>query len=133
MGSDDSNVQRTLGEFGASIRNLERGFDRFSVGFEKREEAASDYRSEIRKTLDAINNKVDPLVTNLDALRMQVQAHEVVIKNYETRRVELQGAQRLGQWLIHAAWVLTAGFALIWGDRIKFPIQKLMSLFAGKP
>lgn len=125
----EDGIQRTLGRLEQSVENINQSLDALAGDVKTGAADAAHSRGEIANTLNEINDKVDPLRTELDSLKMTVRAHEVVLASYATRESELRGAARLGRWLIHAFWLFCTALAVVFGDRLKFPLQKLLAVF----
>lgn len=116
----NNGIQRTLGR-------LEEAVDNISKALERSDEKSAEERRHMNETLDEISDKVDPLITRLDALELTVKAHEVTLASYAEREIEIRGAARLGYFLIHIFWMVGACIAFIFGDRLKEPFQKFFT------
>lgn len=125
----ETSVERLLGKLEEGIAGLKEDVHELDRKAEASEEKASTYRGEMRKTLNEVNDKIDPIKNDVDLLKLQVQAHEVVIKSFAEERSELAGALKVSRWLVRAMWLFGGGALLMWGEHIKDPWNKIVQFF----
>jgi predicted nucleic acid-binding Zn-ribbon protein len=113
-------LERSIGRLEAGHDHIEDELKAIRQLLEKADERASDYRQTVRERLSSIDSKVDPLVNDIRAVKMTVDAHEAVLASYAKRVIEARGVGRFLRWVFHGAWMLGTSSALIaFADRIK--------------
>jgi len=118
-----------LGRLEAGIEALQEAENRRIERESERDHEALKHREAIRRELAEVNAKVDPVITEQSAMKLQIMALEATVGAQEERRKELVVAIKLGRWIIRGFMLIAATLAYIYVDKIKLPLDKLLGLW----
>jgi len=121
MSPDRSNrsLERIIGSLEEGQENLKGDVAEIKTLLQQHAEKSDRYRSCVQSKLDDINAKVDPILNDVKAQGLTLQAHEAVLASYADKIGKAKFLGRSLKWVGRAAWLLGGGFVVLHYERLK--------------